>query len=108
MEKSKIEFLTIRLEKYMSMPYELLPDVLGYEVKQNVGRIRAMLLEIYTNDHNPPHFHVRSLDGKIDAKFTLSDCTLLSGEVSRTDMKRIQAYFDFQKNMMNEVWNKRN
>ena len=108
MDTEKLEqFLLPRLEQYMSMDYNLLPNVLGYEIKQNVGRDRNMLFKIYSKDHNPPHFHVISLDNTVNAKFTLNDCQYLSGEISSKDRKRVEAFFSFAKEFMKKMWDKR-
>ena len=102
------EFLIVWLEKYMSMDYNLLPNVLGYHIKQYVGRDRGMIFKIYSNDHNPPHFHVMAKDGSLDAKFRIDNCEIISGEVSTKDMKRIEAFFIDAKEIMKLMWNKRN
>jgi hypothetical protein len=109
MDTEKLEKILLpRLEQYMSMEYHLLPNVLGYEIRQQVGRVRHMIFKIYSNDHNPPHFHVISVDRTVNAKFTLSDCELLSGEISAQDKKRVEAFFSFAKELMIKVWDKRN
>ena len=45
--------------------------------KERVESINDLNILIYSNDHNPPHFHVKSKDLKIDAKFTIKDCELM-------------------------------
>ena len=97
-----------RLEIYMAMKYENLPSIIGYEIRENVGTVNNMYLKIYSNDHNPPHFHVKSKDKRIDAKFAIKTCELLSGTISPKDIVRIKNYWEFQKNFIEKVWNKRN
>ena len=67
-----------------------------YFIKELVGRIRNMKIEIYSNDHNPPHFHVKSSDKSIDATFRLDNCSIIEGKVNRKDRKRIEAFFNSQ------------
>ena len=67
-------------------------------------------LIVYSNDHNPPHFHVITKDGKIDARYTIKDCTPLKGNlISPTDEKRVRAFHaDIKvKLMMESIWKKR-
>lgn len=46
--------------------------------KERITTIRNMKIIIYSNDHNPPHFHVKSKDGSIDAKFKIENCFYMS------------------------------
>lgn len=39
---------------------QVLPDGTVYEIKQQMGRINGLKIEMYHNDHNPPHFHVKT------------------------------------------------
>lgn len=105
-ENKYIEIIHL-LEKYINKT--VYDEEFGvYFIKELVGRIRNMKIEIYSNDHNPPHFHVKSSDKSINATFRLDDCTILQGEINSKDIKRIEAFYndpetkDFMKNM----WNK--
>lgn len=73
-------------------------------IKELVDRVRNMKIEIYSNDHNPPHFHVKSKCGTIDAKFSLNDCSFISGDISSKDQKRIEAFFKDKKEELNKTW----
>jgi len=77
--------------------------------KERVDTINDLNVLIYSNDHNPPHFHVKSKDLKIDAKFTIEDCELISGEISSKHLKRIKAFYEGTKGQMvlQTIWNKR-
>lgn len=61
------------LEKYLNKTI-VREDGVFYFIKELVGRIRNLKIEIYSNDHNPPHFHVKSPDKSIDATFRLDNC----------------------------------
>ena len=86
----------------------LLADSL--QTKEQVDRIGNMKIAIYTNDHNPPHFHVYSNDRIIDAKFRIDNCELLGGNISSTDLKKVRAFYKHPKTVyiMEQMWNKRN
>lgn len=59
---------------------------------------------MYANDHTPPHFHVRSKSGHINAKFLIEDCTLLKGEIDPKNQKKIQAYFSMNRDDFWYFW----
>ncbi len=101
------EILNKYLERYINQT--TVNEEFGvYFIKELVGRTRNMKIEIYGNDHNPPHFHVNSNDKSINATFRLDDCELLKGEIGSQDKKRIEAFFADQKTqlLMKEMWNK--
>jgi intein/homing endonuclease len=77
------------------------PDGTVIEIKTLVNKVRNLRIEMYSNDHNPPHFHVKTKCGTINAKFKLEDCSLLSGEVDTKDYRRIKA---FHKDFQDELW----
>jgi len=77
--------------------------------KERVETINNLEVIIYSNDHNPPHFHIKSKDLKIDAKFTIDKCELLSGEIDSKNLKRINAFYQSPKGklVLESIWNKR-
>ena len=79
-----------------------------YFIKELVGTIRNMKIEIYANDHNPPHFHVKSNDRSIDAVFRLDNCEYIKGHIGTKDTIRIQAFYNDPetKTIMKGMWNK--
>jgi Domain of unknown function (DUF4160) len=81
----------------------------GIKTKERIATIRNMQILIYSNDHNPPHFHVKSKDKKIDAKFMIENGVFLSGEIESKDLKRIKAFFNDMKTkiVMEMIWKKR-
>ncbi|WP_405606541.1 DUF4160 domain-containing protein [Polaribacter sp. Asnod1-A03] len=106
-KENKSTFLINILEKYINKT--VYHEEFGvYFIKELVSRIRNMKIEIYSNDHNPPHFHVKSSDKSINATFRLDNCNLLKGEIDIKDRKRIEAFFNDPetKYLMKEMWNK--
>lgn len=77
--------------------------------KERVGTTGNMIIHIYSNDHDPPHFHVFSRDNKINAKFTIESCELISGNISSRDLKKIVTFYNHPKVLlaMQAIWNKR-
>lgn len=78
--------------------------------KERVETIEDLQIIIYSNDHNPPHFHVKTKNGNIDTKFKIEDCELISGDISAKDLKKIRAFYLSPKGkiVLAAIWNKRN
>ena len=72
--------------------------------RERVGTINGLSIAIYSDEHNPPHFHVRS--PHINATFTLADCTLLTGEVDRKTRDLILYWYAERKDNLIAVWNR--
>jgi len=64
---------------------------------------RGMKVEIYSNEHSPPHFHV--LSSEIDASFRIDNCTLLAGRVRNSDYKKILYWYKHTRSMLIKKWN---
>ena len=77
--------------------------------KERVDKIDGLEVIIHSNDHNPPHFHVKTKDKKIDAKFLIETGEYISGEIDSKNLKRIQAYYNSPKTkiVMQIIWSKR-
>ncbi|WP_157792181.1 DUF4160 domain-containing protein [Pseudooceanicola marinus] len=69
-----------------------------------VDRVRGLKIEIYANEHPPPHFHVIQNDGR--AVFALDDCRMLeaSGDI-RNFRKNIEVYYAKNRNKLIDFWN---
>ena len=91
-QKIMIEkILTDILEYYMTAAIEVVMQ--NIVIKERIATVRNMEIIIYSDEHNPPHFHVKSKDNSINAKFLINDCTFINGEISSTDFKRIKAFY---------------
>jgi hypothetical protein len=68
------------------------------------GRIGALDVMMFRNDHNPPHFHVVGTD--FSAKFTIAEFELLSsnGQIRRRDIRDIEAWGQKHQGMLNLNW----
>lgn len=78
--------------------------------KERLATIKNLRVIIYSNDHNPPHFHVVSKDYEISAKFLIKNGKLISGDIKSKDLKRIKAFYESPKTklVMELIWNKKN
>ncbi|MBX2963746.1 MAG: DUF4160 domain-containing protein [Cyclobacteriaceae bacterium] len=78
-------------------------------IKERVATIDDLQVIIYSSDHNPPHFHVKTKNLNIDAKFKIENCELISGEISSKDLKKVKAFYLSPKGKMilDLIWSKR-
>ena len=87
-------------------------DGLGplYETRESIGRVENMRIFIYSNDHNPPHFHVQSNDRNVDAKFKIENGEYISGRIEQREIKKVLAFYNDMKvqMLMNKIWDKKN
>jgi hypothetical protein len=77
--------------------------------KERVTTFDDLQVIIHSDDHEPLHFHVKTKDLNIDAKFKIEDCELLSGSISAKDLKKIKAFYLSPKGkiVLTTIWNKR-
>jgi len=78
------------------------------EIKQLVDKIRNLKIHIYSNEHNPPHFHVISKCETINAVFDLQTGSLIKGHIDGKDEKRIGYYYSQFKDKLIEYWENNN
>jgi len=84
------------LNKYWQYSDDIIDTMLkipGYEVKQLIEKVDDLIVVIYTNDHNPPHFHVVNKDKTINAKFKIENGDLISGKLTSKQLKKIKAFY---------------
>ena len=72
------------------------------ETRQLVGRINGLRIDIYANDHSPPHFHVKSPN--VDASFTIDNCEKLNGSISSADYKKVRYWHQHAKSELLNQW----
>jgi hypothetical protein len=78
-------------------------DEIIIEIKQLVGRVDGLKIEIYPNDHPPPHFHIRSPG--VDASFSIDNCDKLEGNINGHELRKIKYWFKYAKPPLIENWN---
>lgn len=100
--KVELEQLSKILNSLMSMTI-VHEDGRVYESRKLIDRVEGMKIEIYPNDHNPPHFHVRGPE--VDAKFSIEDGSHLKGGISRNQLKKIQYFYQRMRPHLIREWN---
>lgn len=86
--------MTIPIERIETLLWHFL-NVGEYETRQQVTQVRDLKISVYT-DHDPPHFHVFSVQKNIEATFSLDTLELLTSQprmISAQDIKTIQETF---------------
>jgi hypothetical protein len=74
------------------------------DARQLVEKIGAVKIEIYPNEHMPPHFHIKS--NGLNASFAIDDCRLLENSgFNMKVVKNVQDWFLHSKPRLIEVWN---
>lgn len=78
-------------------------ELILVEQRRLVDVVRGLKIEIYFNEHPPPHFHVKSAN--IDASFRIENCNLLNGNISRKDQLAVRYWWKHAKTNLIDVWN---
>ncbi len=72
--------------------------------KRRVDRIDGLTVEIYSDEHGPPHFHV-AYGGEGNA-FSIEDCQPLHGDGLRAYFRNIRKWHAENKPRLIETWNR--
>lgn len=77
--------------------------------KERLTSIDDLQVFIFSNDHNPPHFHVKTKNLQVNAKFKIENCELISGKISSKNLKKIKAFYLSSKGqiVLKTIWNKK-
>ncbi len=78
-------------------------ELLLLENKQLVARVNGLKIEVFSNEHPPPHFHVKS--SEIDASFSIEDCRLLNGKIPSSASQKVKYWHRYSKPKLIEAWN---
>ena len=87
-------------------PIEKDGEISLMETRHQVSVKRGMKITINSNEHPPPHFHLKS--ATIDATFSIKDCSCLNGceSLSSKDKKFIKYWYNGIRQQLIESWNK--
>lgn len=87
----------------LSGGYSIWTDGNLYSIKQLVAHVHGLQINIYSNEHSPPHFHVKSPD--IDASFTIDNCTFMYGNIDNREKKLVRWWYERSKPILIKTWN---
>ena len=74
------------------------------ETRVRVDTIDGYKIEIYPDEHRPPHFHVVR-DGNKLAAYTIKDCAKLSGELPNGVERKVRFFHECAKDKLISFWN---
>ena len=74
------------------------------ETRKTIEKLEGLKIEIYSNEHTPPHFHVKS--PKTNASFDIKNCEILNGNVDKKDYKLIKYWHKKAKDELIKAWDK--
>ena len=97
-EKERIE----KIFDYYLNYFDVLEDGTCVETRKEVGRIDGLKVEMFSNDHPPPHFHVTCPD--FSARFTIDNCGVISGNVDSKIKKKIKNFYDKNRDLLTQYW----
>ncbi|MEM8526446.1 MAG: DUF4160 domain-containing protein [Bacteroidota bacterium] len=67
-----------------------------------IGKINAIILRMYYEDHAPPHFH--AVNNETAGLFTISSGEMWRGDINRKDQKTIKKWAQARKEVLQEMW----
>lgn len=97
---------TLWLEAILHGPCHILVrdnELILLQGKQLIERLAGLKVEIYPDEHAPPHFHIKSPE--INASFAIEDCCLLDGNAPRGALDKIKYWHKHSKKKLIEAWN---
>ncbi len=80
------------------------PNGMVLQTRQRVDRVKNVSIYVYSNDHSPPHFHVKC--SGMTASYRIHDCELMEGTLGHKEDKIVKYWFDtLGKPRLIKVWN---
>jgi len=84
---------------------QVLPDGTVIRTKAQITRVGGVIIEVYSKEHAPPHFHVR-YSGK-NAAYRIDNCERLEGSLGTNEDKIVKYWFKKEgKDLLIDAWNK--
>ena len=74
------------------------------EARVRVDIINGYKIEIYSDEHLPPHFHVVKNNKKL-AAYTVDDCKKLSGDLPNKLEKKVIFFHECARDKLIKIWN---
>jgi Domain of unknown function (DUF4160) len=101
-EAKSLEELSLLLQKILK-GYEVWDDgTLGF-IKRRIDEFHGLKIEIYSDEHSPPHFHVKSAG--MNASFRIENCELIRGTIGSRERKNIEWWHKHSKSKLISIWN---
>ena len=99
-----LDALAAVLQRLLNSRVSVWTDGSLYFIRERVAAINGLRLEVYPNDHMPPHFHM--VGPGVSASFSLSDRSLLAGTAGSKDVRLVRWSFENGgQERLQEAWN---
>ena len=102
-DASDVDDLAEALYILFSGGYSVWEDGSLYNIRQLVDVHKGLKIEIYPNEHPPPHFHVKSGGNKVS--FSIEKCELLEGKIDGRQKALVEWWHKRAKDKLIETWN---
>ena len=102
-----LDDLLMLLERFLSSDDYIKEEngkIYVVETRARVDTINGYRIEIYVDEHSPPHFHIVKDRDKL-AAYTISDCTKLSGNLPNGVERKIKFFHECAKDKLIRFWN---
>jgi hypothetical protein len=83
--------------------FDVLDDGRFYVIKRQVDRIENLRIEVRSDEHPPPHFHI--VGPGIDASYTIEDCSPLNGRLDGRKERLLRKWFRGCHSKLIQIWN---
>lgn len=91
------------LEELLGGGYSIWDDGSLYFIKQLVAKVNNLRIEVFPDEHPPPHFHV--VYPGVNASFALSNCSLLKGHIGNRERGLVKWWYDRSRALVIKAWN---
>jgi hypothetical protein len=91
------------LEELLGGGYSIWDDGSLYFIKQLIAKVRNLRIEVYPDEHPPPHFHV--VYPGVNASFALSDGSLIKGQIGNRERALVKWWYDRSRKFVIQAWN---
>lgn len=67
-----------------------------------IVRLQLSVIRMYFNDHNPPHFHVETTEGR--AMLKMSDFSIIDGYAPARAIKEARLWATGNRDRLEKIW----
>jgi len=67
-----------------------------------ISRFYGIIVYMFFNDHNPPHFKVKY--GEFEANIRISNGEILNGDLPVSKLKLVRAWAEIHKDELQKMW----
>jgi hypothetical protein len=102
-EAASLQDAAAVLSDLLTGGYSVWTDGSLYSIKQLVARVRGLQIHVYSDEHAPPHFHVKSPD--VDASFTIQDGSFMHGNIDGREQRLVIWWYERSRPLLVAAWN---